>query len=310
MTHFNNTENKLKNGGLPESGMQSEGQPTVYKNRNWLQRNIGQIFLHVVVLILMVCVLYPMVLLILDSFKTKDQFQFDPFGFPSPAIFDNYKVAWLYVKDFMINSVVVTVMVTVILVAIATVTAYAFTRFNFRFKETLFIAMLALMMIPGMLTLISQYGMIVKFNMLNDYWAAVLPSVSGSIPMSVFLFRTFFSGVPKELFEAAEIDGASQPRQLVSIMMPMSKAIIATLTITTVLSTWNDYLWPLLVFPNDIMKTIPVGLVSWTDTYYKMVHSYGPPFAGYVIASIPLVIVFSIASKQFIAGLTSGAFKM
>lgn len=285
-------------------------EATDFKRKNWLRRHISQIALHFVILLLMFFTLLPLVLLVMDSFKSYNQFQLEPFAFPNPVILDNYQFAWLYVKDFMINSIVITVAVTVILVAIATITAYAFSRMEFRFKETLFMAMLALMMVPGMLNVISQYAMINKFNLLNDYWGVILPSVTGSIPYSVFLFRTFFSGIPDELFEAAELDGASHGRMLVSIMIPLAKPIVATLTISTVLSQWNDYLWPLLVLTRDIMKTISVGLVSWTDTYYQMTSSYGAPFAGYVLSSLPLVIVFSFCSKQFIAGLTSGALKM
>lgn len=283
---------------------------TDFRKKNRLQRHVGQIALHFVILLLMFFTLLPLVLLIMDSFKSYNQFQLAPFAFPNPIILDNYQFAWLYVKDFMINSVVITAAVTLLLIAISTVTAYAFSRMEFRFKETLFMSMLALMMVPGMLNVISQYAMINKFNLLNDYWGVILPSVTGSIPYSVFLFRTFFNGVPDDLFEAAELDGASHPRMLVSIMVPLAKPIVATLTISTVLSQWNDYLWPLLVLTRDIMKTIPVGLVSWTETYYNMTSSYGAPFAGYVLSSLPLVIVFSFCSKQFIAGLTSGALKM
>jgi len=287
--------------------------PVGFKKQGWLSRNIGQIFLHIALIILAFLVLYPIFLMLINSFKSKDYFAAEPFKIPFRAneiAFSNYELAWLQVADYIINSVVTTVGVTVILVAIATLTAYAFTRFEFPGKDILFLLMLSLMMIPGMLTLISQYSMVLDMGLENNYWGVILPSVSGSIPFAVFLFRTFFSSVPKELFEAAEIDGASQPRMLVSIMLPMSKAIVATLIIQTVFNTWNDYLWPLLIYRADIMKTIPIGLVSYTDTVYNALRSYGPAFAAYVIGSIPLVIVFSVASKQFIAGLTSGAFKM
>lgn len=285
-------------------------QTSEFKNRGWFGRNWGQILLHVVLWVLMFFTLAPLFLLIVDSLKTNSNFQMDPFGFPSKLAWENYELAWLYVKDFMLNSVVITVSVTVLLVLIATVTAYAFTRMNFRFKEVLFMAMLALMMVPGMLNVISQYGMINKFNLINDYMGVILPSVTGSIPYSVFLFRTFFSGIPKDLFEAAEIDGASHIHMLFLVMVPLAKPIIATLVISTVMGQWNDYLWPLLVLTHDLMKTIPIGLVSWTDTYFAMTGGYGAPFAAYVISSIPLVVIFSLCSKQFIAGLTSGALKM
>ena len=280
------------------------------KMTKYLKNHIGQIFLHFAVLVLLFFVLYPMILLIMKSFKTYTQEQLDPFGFPSPLVFENYSFAWLNINSFFINSVILTVTITAMLITISSITAFAFVKFDFPFKETLFVAMLALMMIPGMLTLISQYAMVNAFDIVDNYWGVILPSVAGSIPFSVFLLRTFFRGISRGFFEAAEIDGAGNMRIFLTIMIPLSRAIIATLVITTFIGAWNDYLWPLLVLQSHAKKTIPVGLVDWSRAYYQMTGGWGPPFAAYIISSLPLIIVFSISSKQFIQGLTSGAFKM
>ncbi len=270
----------------------------------------GQFFLHLSIVILLLFVVFPLLLLIMKSFKTNTQEQMDPFAFPDPFTFENYSLAWLYIRNYFLNSLILTVSITALIVALASATAFAFTRYNFPAKEVLFMIMLSLMMIPGMLTIISQYALVNTFNIVDNYWGVILPSVAGSIPFSVFLLRTFFRGLSREFFEAAEIDGANNLHIFFVIVIPLSRAILATLVITTFIAQWNDYLWPLLVLQKEELKTIPIGLVSWSDSYNQMTGGWGPPFAGYVISSLPLIVVFSLASKQFIQGLTSGAFKM
>ena len=270
----------------------------------------GQFFLHMTLVILLIFVLFPLLLLIMKSFKTNTQEQMAPFAFPNPITFENYSYAWLIIKNYFLNSLILTVSITALIVILAAATAFAFVRYNFPAKEVLFMVMLSLMMIPGMLTIISQYALGYTLNIVDNYWGVILPSVAGSIPFSVFLLRTFFRGLSREFFEAAEIDGANNLHIFFVIVIPLSRAIIATLVITTFISQWNDYLWPLLVLQKEQLKTIPIGLVAWSESYNKLTGGWGPPFAGYVISSLPLIVIFSLASKQFIQGLTSGAFKM
>lgn len=189
--------------------------------------------------------------------------------------------------------------------------SYAFVRYKFPFKNVLFIIILSFMMVPGILTLIPQYQMVLNvFNLKNSYFGVILPAIAGAVPMGIFLLNTFFSGLPKDLFEAAELDGASKFRQYLIVALPLSVPILATLGIMQLLSAWNDLLWPQLILQDERMHTITIGLAPFTESYYNDFLSLGVPFAGYVIVSIPLLVIFFFASKQFIRGLTSGAFKM
>jgi ABC-type glycerol-3-phosphate transport system permease component len=191
---------------------------------------------------------------------------------------------------------------------IASVTAFVFARYNFPGKEFLFFAILALLMIPGILTLVPAFLLVKGFGLLNTYWALILPYVAGGQIFAIFVLRSFIASLPEELFESARLDGASMWHLYSKITLPLSKPILVTIAIMNILSTWNDYIWPLVTIPDGNKWTVSVGIVSFGSQYAGL-QNWGPMFAGYVIASIPLIILFMFTMRYFIAGLTSGAIK-
>ena len=164
-------------------------------------------------------------------------------------------------------------------------------------------------MIPGILTLVAQFLLADALGLVGSRWGVILPEMAGNIPFNLFLLRTFFKGVPNDLFEAAEIDGASDLRMFGTIMIPLSMPIVMTVAIMLMMQSWNDLIWPQLIL-NEDQANIASGLIPFTDWYYAMNNTYTAPMAGYVITSLPLIILFAFTSKQFVSGLTSGAFKM
>ena len=266
---------------------------------------------HSIVIILLFLVLVPLYFLILKSFKTPTQETESPFGWTFPLFWENYSLAWEFVKGYILNTIIVAVCQTFGVLLVCSAASYAFVRYKFPGKNILFMIILAFMMIPGTLTLIPQYQMVMNvFGMANNYAGVFLPAIAGAIPMGVFLLNTFFSGLPRDLFEAAELDGASRLRQYFMVALPLSVPILATLGIMQLIGAWNNLLWPQLILTDERMHTIAVGLAPFSESYYNQYLSMGVPFAGYVIVSLPLIIIFFFASKQFISGLTSGAFKM
>ena len=252
-------------------------------------------------------------LIVVKSIKTPTQDQKWPFE-PTQIIWrvavSNYSIALTTISKFIFNSFVITLIGTAGQLIVPILTAYAFVRFRFPGKNAIFMGFLALMMIPGTLTLTSQYIIVKTLGMVNSIWGVILPAVSGAIPMSVFLLRSFFGGVSQEMFEAAEIDGARDLTVLMRIMVPLSMPIIAVLGVQAFMGIWNDYLWPSLVLLRSDARTISVALVSLTDQFYNMTHSYSVAFAGYLISAIPIIILFVFCSKQFVEGISAGAFKM
>ena len=161
-------------------------------------------------------------------------------------------------------------------------------------------------MIPSILTLIPQFVLIVNLKLIGTFWATILPYIAYGQIMFIFILKTFIEGIPKELFDSVKIDGANDVKAFFHIVLPLAKPIITSLALMNFLANWNDFIWPLLVLKGDNMKTITVGLYSFTDAQQIQ---YGTMFAGFVIAALPLVLLFSINMKYFIQGVTSGAIK-
>ena len=195
---------------------------------------------------------------------------------------------------------------------LSAVGAYGFSRYRFRFKNLLYSCFLALMMIPGVLTLTTKYVMVATtFGMYGSFLGVILPQAAGLVPFGILLLRGFFDGLPKDLFDAADLDGANSVRQFFSVCLPLSTPILMTLVLMNFMTSWNDYLWPMIMLGNETGKyTIPVMLNAFTTDYYKTELYYGAPLAGSVIVSIPILVLFAFTSRQFISGMTSGAFKM
>ncbi len=251
-----------------------------------------------------IAVLVPFWIMVSISFKNLRQF-LQNILYPSPPFhWENYVSGWNAVAPYVLNTALVAVIVTVVSLACSSLTAYVFARYKFPGRAALFSALMVLLMIPGVLNLIPQYVLALNLGLVNTIWALVLFYVAGRQVLEVYIMRTFFQGIPKELFEAAQIDGAGHVRQYASIAVPLSKSIMGTLAIMTVVFVWNDYIWPLVVA--DDFKTVSYGLSFLTKQHST---AWGSLMAGYALASVPLVILFTFTMRYFVEGLASGAIK-
>ncbi len=272
----------------------------------------GQVCVLLSLLLLLVLVLFPFWLMIIKSFKDFGQELEHPLRWTSPLVWDNYVYAFEVVKNSILNSFFVCGMEVLVTLLLSSMGAFAFSRFEFRFKTLLYSGFLALMMIPSVLTLTAKYVMVAKdFGLYGTYLGIILPQGIGLVPFGILLLRGYFDGLPKDLFDAAQIDGANSVKQFFSVCMPLGAPMLITLALMNFMTAWNDYLWPLMILGNYADKyTIPVMLQSFTSDFYKTEYYYGPPLAGSVIVSIPMFVLFALCSKQFIRGMTSGAVKM
>ena len=282
---------------------------TNLKNKKTL---ISQIILAIVLLILLFLVLFPFWLMLVKSFKSFMQEVESPLTLTFPLAWENYRVAWEQIGGSILNSFFVSGMEALITLFLSAVGAYGFSRYRFRFKNLLYSCFLALMMIPGVLTLTTKYVMVATtFGMYGSFLGVILPQAAGLVPFGILLLRGFFDGLPKDLFDAADLDGANSVRQFFSVCLPLSTPILMTLVLMNFMTSWNDYLWPMIMLGNETGKyTIPVMLNAFTTDYYKTELYYGAPLAGSVIVSIPILVLFAFTSRQFISGMTSGAYKM
>ena len=275
---------------------------------------------HLLLALLVVLTFYPFFFLIQTSLKDNPQFYHDFWGLPRPQQWGNYTQAWGAINAYIANTVLVTVASTIGTVGLASFSAYAFARHRFPGREPIFYSIIALMMVPGVLSLISSFMWMKQFpltggndlwgqhgnGLLNNHLALILPYIAGGQAFSIFILRSFIAALPEELFEAARLDGASDWVLFSNLAVPLSKPILGTIAIMVAMSAWNDYVWPLIVLSDDSKRTLSIGLTFFRGTYST---TYGPLMAGYVLASLPLLVLFLLTMRAFIAGLTSGALK-
>jgi ABC-type glycerol-3-phosphate transport system permease component len=211
-------------------------------------------------------------------------------------------------EPYMINSVVFVVGTVTVSIVCSTLTAYALGRYDFPGREFFYMAVLALLMIPGILTLITTFVITVTLKLNNTYWGIWLPMAAGAQAFQIIVLRTFFSSLPGELFEAGRIDGASEAVMLVRIALPLAKPIMATLIVLQIMSVWNEFIWPIMVLSRPERYPVILGILRLGQLVTE--RDPGAQYAGYVIAGLPILILFAFSSRTFIRGLTSGAIKM
>jgi ABC-type glycerol-3-phosphate transport system permease component len=249
----------------------------------------------------------PFIITLFISFKSNPQFNRDPFLPTFPLYPENYADAWRVVAKYIVNSIVVSGVSVIGMVCLAALAAWAFARYPFPGREIFFYLILVLLMIPGELTLIPSFLLVKDLGLLNTRWVLILPYIAGGQVFAIFILRAFFQGLPEEMFEAARIDGANELQILARIGIPLSQSILGVVAIMHVLGTWNDLVWPLVTMSSDKLMTLTIGLYAFRTAWYSI---WGPLMAGYIIASIPLIILFAFTSRLFVEGLSSGAIKM
>ena len=252
--------------------------------------------------------LYPVVLMILTAFKTTPEIFRNPFGLPASWDLDSFQDVWrranfgLYLR----NSLLVTGASALLLLATAAPAAYALARYTFRLRGVLFLFFLAGIMIPIRLGILPLYLLMRDLNLLDSPLSLILTYTASGMPMSVFLLSVFFRNLPRELEDAARIDGCSETQTFWRIMLPLVRPGLATVVIVNVVPWWNDFFFPLLFIQTDTWKTIPLGMQIF---FGQHLIDWSLVFSGMVLASLPLLVLYLLMSRQFIAGLTAGAVK-
>jgi ABC-type glycerol-3-phosphate transport system permease component len=250
--------------------------------------------------------LIPIYLFVSTAFKTSDDINAWPMRLiPRSLTLDNFVNAWNMAPfdQFLINSVVVTVIGTVLKVLLAIFTAYAFAYLPFPGKRWLFIFMLGALMVPGHVTLLGNYITVGQLNWVNTYAGLILPGVASAF--GTFLLRQYFLSIPKEVLEAAELDGAGHLRTIISFIVPMARPAIITVGLIALIDEWNGFVWPLIVTNSVNMRTLPIGLLYLKEN--EGIHDWGALMAGTLFVVLPMAIVFLLAQRYIVAGLAGSA---
>jgi len=229
-----------------------------------------------------------------------------PALFPLHPFWSSYQSAWVdgHFGHYLFNSAVVTVLIVGGQLITSILAGYAFAFLEFPFKRTLFVVVLASLMVPFEVTVVQNLTTSVDLHLYNTYLGLAAPFLAWGL--GVFLLRQAFLGIPRDLDDAAKLDGYGHWRFLWRVAVPLARPSIAALTVFSFLTAWNQYLWPLLVTKDQQFRTVQIGLRQLRATSLQNVNI---TFAGVVIAFLPLVVLFLVFQKQLVRGLTAGAVK-
>ena len=272
-------------------------------------RQSTRVAYHAFMIAICLIMVYPFVWSFFSSFKSQQQlYGGNPLALlPDEATLDNYRRLFevLPFDGFIVNSVVLSIAIPVAMIAVASLTAYALTRLQFRGRNVLFLAFVATMMVPSHVTLIPNYKIIIDMHLANTYLALFLSSMfTGANAFNIFFFRQFFLSFPKDLENAAIIDGCSRFGVFLRVILPNAKPAIATTAILSFRSVWNSFLWPMLVITDYDRLTLTVGLKylkEWETNWAVLL-------AGATISIVPILIVFFAFQRQFVASTMNTGF--
>lgn len=244
----------------------------------------------------------------ITGFKSPGEFMVNPIGIPRKWDFSNYVTAWEMAKFsiYFKNSIIITAFSLVTITIIASMAAYGIARYKYKFSNTAYMYFLMGIMFPLQLYILPLFLVERNFGLLNSHLGLIITYTATAQSFSIFLLTGFFRTLPKELEEAARLDGAGDYRIFLQIMLPLCKPIIVTVLILNLIGIWNDFFLPLVFIQKAVLRTIPLGFMVFTGSNPS---NYSLIFAATAISIIPIVIAYMFSSKVFIKGLVSGAIK-
>lgn len=272
-----------------------------------LGRGVRVVLVWALLVALAVVVLYPLLWMVTNALKTNAELFGNPFALPAQWLWQNFAKAWTQgVGDFVFTSVSLTVLATLITELISAWAAYGLTRVNIPLNRTFTVIVLAGLMLAPTVALIPLVKLFQAWGLYDTFFGLLILYTAFRIPFTVFLMRAYMLDLPREVDEAASIDGASRAATFWRIILPMSMPIVATTIVLNVLQNWNEYLFAIIFTSGTGVETLPVGLA---DMMSKNGTQYPVVFAGMVMAALPMVILFFVCQRYFVRGLAGGVGK-
>ena len=268
--------------------------------KHGIEGAVAQTLLYISLSIIILLVLMPLVITFLYSLKLPYEHMMDIWRMPYDPQWGNYVEAFQGIWGNMFNSLLVCVVTTVGVVFLRSGSAYVFSRHRFFGREVLFSLVLALMMVPAVLTMTPSYLTILNLGLFDTRWALILPGIAGGQVGAIFLFRTFFTQQPASLFESATLDGANDIVMYSRITLPLAIPVLIIQGLGTFSLMYNDFLWPTLVVRTDSIQTLMPRLKYLAESVNKI--NPGVAYAMYLLAGIPLAITSLIGLRYFING--------
>lgn len=263
---------------------------------------------HGICLTVAVTCIFPLLWMISSSLKTQQTIFSNMSLIPKSPAWYNYVLAWTKGNFgmYFLNSLFYTVTVVTGIVIISSLAAYAFSRLEFPGKNIFFFILIATMMIPIPGGLIALYVLLLKLNLVNTRLGYILPQINAGLALGVFLLKTFFDKIPKELEDAARIDGCNKFQVYLHVALPLAKPALAVLVIFNVLTVWNEYVLALLILNDQKLMPLQRGLMVFQGQH---ITEYPVLMAGITITVVPIIIVYLIMQRHIISGIAAGALK-
>ncbi|MBX3012699.1 MAG: carbohydrate ABC transporter permease [Caldilineaceae bacterium] len=262
---------------------------------------------HVILAAFTIVIIYPVVWMLFASFKSNSEIVTNVWGLPQTLHWENYTGAWESGKlgYALLNSILVSVGTVLLVIVFAAPAGFAFAKFSFRFALALFLLFVFTMHAPA--PVIPLYVMLVRLGLTDSRLGLILPMVAGGIPLAIFIFRAYFQSMPRELLDAAKVDGCTELLAFLRVVMPISGPAVATVAILQFVGAWNEYFLALILVRSAEMRTIPLAIqvffYAWGRTEWEQV------FAALSIGSLPMILLYIIMQRHFIQGLTAGSVK-
>lgn len=278
------------------------------KQNNPLTR-VVRILTYLFLIFMVIVFLWPLMWALITSLKTiTEAYEWPPTWWPRELTFDAYINVWKY-KDFsniFKNSIIVSTISTLFCAILASFAAYGFSRFKFKGNKFVMFLFLFTQMVPAILLLLPYFIVITKLNLTNTYFSLILAFISFSLPFCTWMLKSFVDAIPKDIDEAAMIDGANRAQTLIYVVFPLALPGIAATLLFGFLVAWNHYLFTMGLTTTPDMYTLPVGIASLVGEFRVY---WNELMAGSIIASLPALLLYVFLQKWFVQGLTAGAVK-
>ncbi len=271
---------------------------------------LSDVIIRVLFFLYSLIIILPMIWILYTSFKTPREFLHAPWALPERLVWENYYNAWFSanIGNYFLNSVIVTSGMVVLTLLLASMASYTVSRYKFIGSSAAATYFMAGLLVPKVFVTVPLFQLLLSMNLLNTHIGLILAYTGMALPFSVFVLIGFFQNLPKDLESAAMVDGASHYRIFFSIMLPLARPGLVTVSIFNFLWYWNEYPTALTVLQRESLKTLPLGLVILTETQERAAE-WGQLFAGIIIVMIPVVVIYILFQRMLISGLNTGAVK-
>lgn len=283
-------------------------KPSRQSNKTIRKKWVKKSTIYAALSIFAIINVYPILWMVINSFKSEKEFAVNQFGFPKDFVIDNYISAWNTANLGILfkNSIFICIVATLITVFIGALASYFLSRFTFKMNKGIYSFFIFGMLIPIHSTLVPMFILLRDLELLNSPITLLFPYIAFHLPLTIFILTSFMKQFPKDIEESAVMDGAGIFRIFWSIILPMSRPAVATVVILNFIYNWNEFSFALVLINDPALQTLPLGLASFAGQFTV---NYGAQMAGLTMSLLPILIFYLLLEKEIVKGMTAGAVK-